>query len=155
MKNIFNASKCGIAALLTLCVLLGLAGTCLNVTAMASETTATVEETAVATEEITTVVDGDTTVVAKETTSELIPTMAQWCWNDDYSDYSDYDGLTFKNTNKGLDALGISYGGSGRGVRLLDPNLVIKFGQMGTDLCVFISEKTTGEQLSWFKVKQW
>ena len=57
MENIFKISKRGIIAILTLCILLGIAGTCFNVTAMAAETTTTVEETAVATEEITTVVN--------------------------------------------------------------------------------------------------
>lgn len=86
MKNIFKTSKRGIAAILTLCILLGIAGTHMNVTAMAAETTATVEETAVATEEITTVVveesttsTEDTTVVTEENTQELVPRMAREC----------------------------------------------------------------------------
>lgn len=86
MENIFKISKRGIIAL-TLCILLGIAGTGLNVTAMVAETTATVEETAVATEEITTVVveesttsTEDTTVVTEENTQELVPRMARACW---------------------------------------------------------------------------
>lgn len=88
MENIFKISKRGIIAILTLCILLGIAGTCFNVTAMAAETTATVEETAVATEEITTVVveesttsTEDTTVVTEENTQELVPRMARACWD--------------------------------------------------------------------------
>ena len=71
MENISKISKRGIIAILTLCIVLGIAGTCLNVTVMAAETTATVEETAVATE--------DTTVVAEENTQELVPRMAARC----------------------------------------------------------------------------
>ena len=94
MENIFKISKRGIIAILTLCILLGIAGTCFSVTAMAAEITVTVEETAVATEEITTVVveestistvepvvsTEDTTVVAEENTQELVPRMARACW---------------------------------------------------------------------------
>ncbi|MBQ5761883.1 MAG: hypothetical protein IIW02_03620 [Clostridia bacterium] len=80
MENIFKISKRGIIAL-TLCILLGIAGTGLNVTAMVAETTATVEETAVATE--------DTTVVTEENTQELVPRMARACWGtlDEALDY--------------------------------------------------------------------
>lgn len=88
MENIFKISKRGVIAILTLCILLGIAGTGLNVTAMAAETTATVEETAVATEEITTVVveesttsTEDTTVVTEENTQELVPRMATRCYD--------------------------------------------------------------------------
>ncbi len=88
MENIFKISKRGIIAILTLCILLGIAGAGLNVTAMAAETTATVEETAVATEEITTVVveesttsTEDTTVVTEENTQELVPRMATRCYD--------------------------------------------------------------------------
>ena len=88
MENIFKISKRGIIAILTLCILLGIAGTGLNVTAMAAETTATVEEIAVATEEITTVVveesttsTEDTTVVTEENTQELVPRMATRCYD--------------------------------------------------------------------------
>ena len=86
MKNIIKTSKRGIIAILALCILLGIAGTCMDVTAMASETAATVEETAVATEEIATVVVEkstisieNTTVVTEGTTSELMPMMASDC----------------------------------------------------------------------------
>ena len=74
MENIFKAGKRGIIATLTLCMLLGIAGTCLSVTAMAA--TATVEETAVSTENATVVID--------ETIQELVPMMARGC-EDDYS----------------------------------------------------------------------
>lgn len=73
MENIFKISKRGIIAILALCILLSIAGTGLNVTAMAAETTATVEETAVATE--------DTTVVTEESTQELVPRMATRCYD--------------------------------------------------------------------------
>ena len=93
MGNIFKISKRGIIAILTLCILFGIAGICLNVTAMAAENTATVEETAVAIEEIATVVieestisteestvaTEDTTVVVEENTQELVPRMATRC----------------------------------------------------------------------------
>ena len=91
MKGIIKTSKRGIIAILTLCMLLSIAGTCLSVTAMAA---ATVEETVVATEEITTVVveestasseeprvsTEDATVVTEENTQELVPRMARACW---------------------------------------------------------------------------
>ena len=38
MKKIFNNSKLGIAVIITLCILIGIAGTCFSVTAMAAET---------------------------------------------------------------------------------------------------------------------
>ncbi len=78
MENIFKISKRGIIAILTFCILLGIAGTCVNVTAMAAETTATVEETAVATEKPTVAIE-DTTVVTEESTQELVPRMATRC----------------------------------------------------------------------------
>ena len=71
MKSIIKTSKRGIIVILTLCILSGIIGTCVNVAAMEAETTATVEETAVATE--------DTTVVTDETTQELVPMMAREC----------------------------------------------------------------------------
>ncbi len=90
-KKIFNNSKRGISAILTLCILLGIAGTCLNVTAMAEETTVATEESKVATgestvvtEETTVVVEGTTTVAAVETTQELMPMMANECAYNDY-----------------------------------------------------------------------
>ena len=68
--------------------------------------------------------------------------------------YSDYDGMTFYSTSYGLNAMGIPFSGSGLGIVLLSPLLDIDFGQRGTDLCVFITDITTGRQLSWFKVKR-
>ena len=98
MKKIFNNSKRGISAILTLCILLGIAGTCLNVTAMAEENT---EETAVATEEITTVVVEESTiftekpiVATEETTPELMPMMARGCNSVPQSAYSMYSYIT-------------------------------------------------------------
>ena len=100
MENIFKISKRGIIAILALCILLGIAGTCMDVTAMASETAATVEETAVATEEITTVVVEETTlsteenrVATEETIPELVPVMASECCNHTYTNTS-YSGGT-------------------------------------------------------------
>ena len=72
MKKFLKNSKCCIAAILTLCILLGSTGFGVQVTAMTAETTATVEETAVATEEIT---------------PELVPVMARGCSNYDYDSY--------------------------------------------------------------------
>ena len=63
MKNIFKTSKRSIAAILTLCILLGIAGTCVYaVSAMP-------EENPTATE---------------KTIQELVPVMASGCENDDY-----------------------------------------------------------------------
>ncbi len=82
MKSIIKTSKRSIIAILTLCILLGIAGTA----AIAAETTATVEGTSVATEEITTVVEKTTvttektTVETDETSQELMPMMAIACW---------------------------------------------------------------------------
>lgn len=87
------------------------------------------------------------------TESEIQPMMAQSCSDDD--DYSDYDGMTFKNTSQGLNAMGVPFSGSGLDIVLLSPMLDISFSQCGTDLCVFITYNSTGKQLSWFKVKQW
>ena len=78
MKNLFNISKRGIAALLTLCILLGIAGISVHATAMAEETTATVEETAGSTEEPI-VATEDTTVVTEQITQELVPLRASDC----------------------------------------------------------------------------
>lgn len=101
MENIFKISKRGIIAILTLCMLLSISGTGLNVTAMAAETTATVEETAVATEEITTVVVEESTisteeptVATEETTPELMPMMARGCSSVPQSAYSMYSYIT-------------------------------------------------------------
>ena len=58
MKNIFNISKCGVAMLLTLGILLGIAGISVHATAMA-------EEKPIATE---------------ENTPELMPVMARACF---------------------------------------------------------------------------
>ena len=93
MENIFKISKRGIIATLELCILLSIAGTCVNVAAMAEEITLATETTAVATEEITTVVVEETTIpkeeptvateepagVTEETTQELVPVKARGC----------------------------------------------------------------------------
>ena len=65
MEHIINIGKRGITAILTLCLLLGIAGFGVQTTAMAAETTATTEENAI--------------VTAEETTQELVPMMARAC----------------------------------------------------------------------------
>lgn len=72
MKSIIKTSKRGILTILTLCILLGILGTCLSGTAMAAETIAPVEETAVATEVATLATEGSA--------QELVPRMANACW---------------------------------------------------------------------------
>lgn len=102
MENIFKISKRGIVAILTLCILLGIAGTYMNVNAMAEDTTVATEETAVATDETTavaaekitipteenTVATEETTVTTAGTTSELMPMMARGCCGDTYGTYA-------------------------------------------------------------------
>jgi len=65
MKNLLKTGKRGIAAILTLCILLGIAGTCVYAASVMSE-------------EITTVTE-ETTVAAEEITPELVPVMARGC----------------------------------------------------------------------------
>ena len=79
MKNIFKTSKRGIAAILTLCILLGIAGTHMNVTAMEEDTTVAIEKITIATGETTTVAAEETAVVTEEITPELMPMMAREC----------------------------------------------------------------------------
>ncbi len=93
MKSIIKTSKRSISAILTLCMLLSVAGTCLNVTATAAETTATVEATRGVIEETTVVVEKNS-VAAEESAvgteeNELVPMMAMRCghthdWEVDY-----------------------------------------------------------------------
>jgi hypothetical protein len=118
MENIFKICKRGIIAILTLCILLGIAGAGLNVTAMAAETTATVEETAVATEEITTVVVEESTisteeptVATEENTQELVPMMARGCYDyntvgDCMSDISSIYGFDYSSNGTGYSCSG-------------------------------------------------
>ncbi len=89
MKSIIKTSKRGIIVILTLCILSGIIGTCVNVAAMAAETTATVEETTVTTE--------DTTVVTEENTQELVPMMARGCNSVPQRAYSMYAYITGGN----------------------------------------------------------
>ncbi len=104
MKSIINTSKQGIIALLTLCMLLGIAGTCLNVAAMA-ETTATVEATMVVTEEtIVEAFSNDVIGKADIEENELVPIMANGCQND----YHHY----FDNPQHNLGPFLASYGGN-------------------------------------------
>ena len=84
MKNIFKTGKRSIAAILTVCILLGISGICVYAGAAITEETATVTE---------------------ETTQELVPVMARGCkpttlsgWMDKYS--SIY-GFTYNNTGLG------------------------------------------------------
>ncbi len=112
MKNIFKNSKRGIAAILTLCILLGLAGTCVYAASIPKGNTA----------------------LAEETTQELMPMMACGCGD---NDYIDYDGRTFNSTSQGLNEMGIPFSGSGLGIVLLSSMLDINFSQCGTDLCVY------------------
>ena len=131
MKKIFNNSKLGIAVILTLCILIGIAGTCFSVTAMAAETTATVEETAVATEEITTVVveesttsTEDTTVVTEENTQELMPMMASRC-NDYWAGQPSNAKLVSASylTQNGVDPHSLKYDVLGAGANISSYNI--------------------------------
>ena len=61
MKNIFKTSKRSIAAILTLCILLGIAGTCVYAASAMTE---------------------ETVIVTEEPTQELVPVMARACGND-------------------------------------------------------------------------
>ena len=160
MKTIINIGKCGITAILALCILLGMVGTCMNVSATEEIATVVTDEATVVSTETIIILTEETTVTPKEATvkvtrtaSELIPMMAQRCSSDE--DYSDYDGLTFKSTAQGLNAMGIPFSGSGLGIVLLNPMFDIDFEQRGTDFCVFITDSSTGSQVSWFKVKKW
>ena len=81
MKNIFKNSKRGIAAILTLCILLGIAGTCVYAASIPEENTAHTEET----------------------TQELMPMMARGCEND-------YNHI-FGNPEHNLDGFVGYYGG--------------------------------------------
>ena len=108
MENIFKTSKRGIIVILTLCILLGIAGTCMNVTAMAEDTTVATETTAVDTEETATVVvekttifteeptvnTEATTVVTNEHTQELMPVMARGCGYGDLTSWYNIDHAT-------------------------------------------------------------
>lgn len=58
MKNLFKTSKRSIAAIMTLCILLGIAGTCVYAASVMPE---------------------ENTVVTEETTHELVPVMARAC----------------------------------------------------------------------------
>ena len=72
MKNIFKNIKRGIVAILTLCILLGIVGTCVYATSMLEEST----------------------VVTEETTPELMPMMARGCSSVPQSAYSMYSYIT-------------------------------------------------------------
>ena len=89
MKNIFRTSKCGIAVLLTLCILLGIVGISVHATAMVEETTAVTEEAKVTTE--------DNITATEETSHELLPEMARGCSTVPQSAYSMYSYITREN----------------------------------------------------------
>ena len=109
MKNIFKISKRGIIVILTLCIILGIAGTCLNVAAMAEETIVSTEEFAVSTKKVamaigetTTVAAEEIEVVSEEPTSELMPMMARECGVDDYG-YAEWTSLEAAMNHYGTD----------------------------------------------------
>jgi len=70
MKNIFKTSKRSIAAILTLCILLDIAGACVYASSVMQEDNPTATE--------------ETIVAAEETTQELVPVMARACDNNVY-----------------------------------------------------------------------
>ena len=74
MKKIFNNSKRGMAVILTLCILIGIAGTCVHAA----------------------VVD-ETTQVADEPTQELMPMMANGCSSVPQRAYDMYSYITSGN----------------------------------------------------------
>ena len=76
MEKIFKLSKWGIIAILTLRILLCTAGNGMHA-AIEEDTTVDTDETIVTTE--------DTTVVTEENTQELMPMMARWCDENEYS----------------------------------------------------------------------
>ena len=84
MKTIINIGKCGITAILALCILLGMVGTCMNVSATEEIATVVTDEATVVSTETIIILTEETTVTPKEATvkvtrtaSELIPMMAQ------------------------------------------------------------------------------
>ena len=86
MKSIFRNSKHGIAAILTLCIILGIAGTCVNIAVMAEEPAVVTDETTVIVTDEITITTEESTVGNVETMStieaivpELMPTMAREC----------------------------------------------------------------------------
>lgn len=81
MKNIFKTSKRGIAAILTLCILLGIAGTCVYAASVMPE---------------------ETTAVTEETTQELVPVMARGCSVDAGTLHELFDnlGYTYEGVGK-------------------------------------------------------
>lgn len=86
MKKLFKISKRSIAAILTLCILLGVAGTCVYAASAMTEETAVTEET---------------TESAEETTQELVPVMASECCDHTYTNTS-YSGGTCPACNKSV-----------------------------------------------------
>ena len=68
MENVFKITKRSIIAILTLCLILGIAGTCVNVTAMAAETSVNAEEIVETTSETTVVATDVITIATEEST---------------------------------------------------------------------------------------
>ena len=79
MKNIIKDSKRGFIAILTLCILLGIAGTRVDVSAMAEENQTTTEES---------------TVVTEDAAPELVPMMARGCGYGDLTSWNNIDHAT-------------------------------------------------------------
>ena len=85
MKNIISIRKSSITAILALCILFGIPGTCMNVTAMAEKTTVATEENIVAIGEIATATEesaeatGEIEGATEETPQELVPMVANGC----------------------------------------------------------------------------
>ncbi len=147
MKNIINISKRGITAILTLCILLGIAGTCVNVAAMAeettlatettavatAETTVDTEETEIATEKITIVVAEQTSVATADTTQELMPMMARWC---SYPSLNQY--LSQNASRYGYSVNEVTYGSN----ISLSNGYYYHAGQYGSNLQCFIYDSS-------------
>ena len=136
MENIFKGSSRVIATILTLGILLGIAGICVCAVSEMSEVK---------------------TVATEELTQELVPLMARGC--DDYDDsdydYNEYYGTYFINTVEGLNAIGVPFSGSGNQVISLNPAIEIRCEQRGTELHVFVDNIIRDKLISWFKVVQW
>ena len=121
MKNIFKISQCGIAALLTLCILLGIAGISVHATAGAEETAAVTEEAKVITE--------DNATETEEKAQELVPVMTRGC------SYPTLDQYLYQNASiYGFSVNDIKYGHDIQ----LSNGYYYHAGQYGTKLQCFI-----------------
>ena len=117
MKKIIKNSKRGIAAILTLCMLLGITATCVNAATISEETSVSAESTVVISEgttpeteenivvlEKTKVATKENTIATEKTAQELMPMMASGCEND-------YNHI-FGNPEHNLDGFVGYYGGN-------------------------------------------